>query len=125
APVSLKPSFKHVRSDSTSVVANPQTQSRIGIFKVELNGLGSGVAKCINQSLPADSVNFMPDRSPQELLLTNEGHAEIDVGFHRNFLLNTGQCLHQVRGTGVARTEILNGGAAFPDTVVHDLKDSS
>jgi len=59
--VSFLSFLNHVRIDSASVVANPHAQVTVGIFKFELDALGSGMKKCVDQGLSANPVNLMVD----------------------------------------------------------------
>jgi hypothetical protein len=58
-------------------------QISVGIFKLELDSFRSRMTKCIDQGLPANSVNFMSNRRLQRLLPAYDKDAKFNIGFFR------------------------------------------
>jgi hypothetical protein len=113
-----------LRIDSTSVVANPHAQVAVGILKLDLDALGSGMTKCVDQSLPANSINLMPDGWAQRLLPAGDNDAKVNIGLNGEFLLNVRQGQNQIQRARVRRAEVMNSVPALLYPLVHELKDS-
>ena len=80
--MSVTPFLEHLRIDSTPVVPNPHAELTVGIFKFQLDALGPGMTKCVDQSLPPYSTNLMLDVWQQRLLPARDGDTKINMGLN-------------------------------------------
>src|SRR5262249_985941 len=122
APVSLAACLEHLRVDSTSVIANAHAQATVRVHELEFDAFRLGVTKCVDERLPANPVNLLPDGWRQRLLPAGDSDAKINLGLRRRFLPNKREGLNQIR-MGVGTAETLDGAPALLDPLAHDLQN--
>jgi hypothetical protein len=99
--VPLTPRVEHSGIEATTVVPNPHAQLTVGIFKFDLDPCGLRVTKCVDESLPANSINLMLDGQVERPLLSDNSDPKFNVGWNCEFALNARKGLNQVQGDTV------------------------
>jgi hypothetical protein len=88
SPMPFATRLDDIRGDPTAVIANQHAQAFRGVGKLDLNAGGVGVAKGIEQGLPANTIKFIPEKRMQRARLAIHYDAKIDFRLDGEFLLD-------------------------------------
>src|ERR1700733_3834419 len=101
--MSVTSRLKHGRIDSAAVVAHQYAQPAGSVFELNLDALGVRMTECVNQSLPANAIDFIPKHRVQRAWLAVYDHTKADVVLNGEFLLSPRKRLFQVQRAALGR----------------------
>jgi len=125
APVGFAAGVEELRVDACAVVADGYAQFARGIFDFDFDLFGLGMAQGVEKRLAGDQEDLLQDAWVHWFWAPHFCDSQAGAVGGREFILKIGERLLEACGRGIVAAKSFEGGAAFVDSLAHEVADAA